>query len=323
MKRKRWIITTVTLILMGSYGAAIYGQGDNQLNQWHLENLNEAKNIKRIADSVLENTGREDLYDLEDVEDVKVYYGSVLGAENEDVVISVSFGPKNTVVAVYTSDGNVYEYVGDVGNFFDVQNIEFIPIPSLGKDVVIVQEFANQNIGVYEASSLIKGYVYEDTAFKNVLNTPAKIQASWNFLLDNEDIADKSKWRRITEDTERIWKNRENPNLQLSRNQTYLEARDVDTKQQPKDTNFTESDTRRVVEIFYWSDEWRRFIIGEAVEKATGKPVAVIEDQTASAYTLAGFKENGYRILREDGTQEVVKENQLEWIKKPNVEEIP
>lgn len=297
MKNKKWVIVMTALVLMVGFSAAIYGQPQEQLTQEQVSNPKEGNNKEMIAKNVLADTGRTDLYDLSDAQEVTVYYGGVLNKGQDDVIISVDFGPKNTVVAAYTPDGNVYEYVGDVGNFFDVQDVTFVPIPSLGKDVIILQEFANQNIGAYEASSLLKGYVYDNGDFRNVLNTPEKIQASWNYLWDNFDIKDASKWHRVTEDTQKNWKNKEVPNLELLRNQTYFEAKDANEKLLPKDSSFAEKSSRKIAEIFYWSDEWQHFILGEATEKATNEKVAVIENQNASPYILAGFEENGYRMI--------------------------
>ena len=82
----------------------------------------------------------------------------------------------------------------------------------------------------------------------------------------------------------------------------------------PADDTFQEKDSRVVVERFYWSDEWNRFILDEAVEVATGQPVAIIENLASSPYLLADLPDfKDYRIVRKDGTAAYVDAEELKF----------
>ena len=83
---------------------------------------------------------------------------------------------------------------------------------------------------------------------------------------------------------------------------------------EPEDDTFEQKKERVVVEQFYWSEEWQRFILKEAIEKETGQKVAIVENLQASAYQLAGFEDaEDYGIMRKDGSFDYVHKDDLEF----------
>lgn len=265
---------------------------------------------KAVATQVLEDTNRTDLYDINDLEQVEIYYGNVMGNEEKDVVIMVSFGSRNTIVALYEAKGLMYEYVGEVGNFYEVQNIEFIPIASKGKDMILIDEFANQSVGAYEVTEFLKGFLYEDEEFKSIFTSTTDIETIWNQAWESEES--EALWKRITENTQRNWSN-DYENLDMMRYQTYYTSPEEDPFNIPKRNTFEKKDSRMVMEKYEWSADWERFIIGEAIEKATGQTVALIADRDNEPYILAGYEENAYEIQRRDGSVELIHETELLW----------
>lgn len=218
------------------------------------------------------------------------------------------------MVAAYTADGNVYEYTGDLGDFYGVQNIRFVPVPELKKEIVIVREQVNQSLGSFEQSDILRGYVFDGKEYQDVLNTPQKIESSWNNLWNKGELQEPSLWRRVTEETESKWTGGDEPSLTITRYQSYLESDDKGEGKVPGDETFQEKDSRVVVERFYWSDEWNRFILDEAVETATGQPVAIIENLASSPYLLADLPDfKDYRIVRKDGTTAYVDAEELKF----------
>ena len=300
MKRKKLVLAVSAAVLLGGYTVGIFGQTEGDLTQKQIDNPNTLENKEEIARSVLESTGRSEQYDLRDLGDVTVYLGSDVTGNPQDAIVTVSFGPKNTVVAAYTADGNVYEYTGDLGDFYGVQNIRFVPVPELKKEIVIVREQVNQSLGSFEQSDILRGYVFDGKEYQDVLNTPQKIESSWNNLWNKGELQEPSLWRRVTEETESKWTGGEEPSLTITRYQSYLESDDKGEGE--------------VVERFFWSDEWNRFILDEAVEVATGQPVAIIENLASSPYLLADLPDfKDYRIVRKDGTTAYVDAEELKF----------
>lgn len=317
MKRKRVVLFASLIVMIYGYTIGIFAKTDGDLTQKQMDAPNTMENQEDIAKSVLDSTGRMDQYDLQDLENITVYFGGdVTKGEQEDIVVTLNFGPKNTVVAAYASDGNVYEYVGDLGDFYGVQSVRFVPVAELGKDIVVVRERINESLGSFQQTDVLKGYSYNGEEFQDVLNTPQKIQSNWNNIWNQGDLQEESLWRRVTEETENIWedgKDGDNSTLTVTRYQEYLESDDTEEGIVPEDDTYTQKDCRVVVEKFHWSDEWGRFILEEAVEKETGQPVAIIENLTASPYGLAGFTDHkDYLIVRKDGTTKYVTANDLE-----------
>ena len=298
MKKKKLVLAVSAAVLLGGYTVGIFGQTEGDLTQKQIDNPNTVENKEDIARSVLESTGRSGQYDLQDLGDVTVYLGSDVTGNPQDAIVTVSFGPKNTVVAAYTADGN----------------IRFVPVPELKKEIVIVREQVNQSLGSFEQSDILRGYVFDGKEYQDVLNTPQKIESSWNNLWNKGELQEPSLWRRVTEETESKWTGGEEPSLTITRYQSYLESDDKREGEVPADDTFQEKDSRVVVERFYWSDEWNRFILDEAVETATGQPVAIIENLASSPYLLADLPDfKDYRIVRKDGTTAYVDAEELKF----------
>lgn len=309
MKKKLLIGIGIASLLIGIYTGKIYGDViimENNLQESQIENIE--INKKEIAKGVLEDTGRQDLYDLNDLESVEVYFGNITPDDERDVVVTVSFGPANTIVATYTRSGDEYTYVGDVGNFYEVRKVDFIPIESLGQDVIIITEFANQNVGAYETSEFLEGFIFENGEFRRVLKTPTFIEAAWNEIWEDRENGDPDKWNKVTQTTDDSWGNKNEILLNLVRYQQYFTSNldKNDTSTVPKTDSFEKQEQRVVKEQFKWSDDWSRFILDEAIENSTGEKVAIIENRDASAYALAGYIENSYLVERKDGTQDIL-----------------
>lgn len=319
MKRKIVISLTIIGLLIGGYAGKTYGEMNimnrtySQLEESQVLNIKDEENQQAIAKGVLEDTGRTDLYDLNDLQQVDVYFGNITPDDEKDVIVTVSFGPLNTVVATYTKEGDTYTYVGDVGNFYEVKNVSFVPIESLGQDVIIITEFANQNIGAYETSEFLEGFLFEDNEFRRVLKTPTFIEASWNESLEDSENGDPNFWKKVSQTSDDTWEKEPEIALDLVRYQNYYTSYDGDISNIPKDNTFEKVAQRVVKERFVWSDKWSYFILGEGVEKSTNSEIAILEDRDTYPYALAGYVENSYLIQREDGTTDILKAEEIVW----------
>ncbi len=312
MKRK-WISAALALcIMVAGFTAKIYGVSKG-LTQEELNNPNVEPHKSSITQKVLDSTGRNGDFSHTDAETVTVYYGDVLLDGAKEAIVSVKFGPKNTIVAAYTPQGEIYEYVSDVGSFFDVSDIQFIPVKDLGRNVLILTERANQKIGAFEESSFYRGYAWdeENEVFYNILSVPQNIKSSWNELWDSQG---EILWKRVTQESEPNWDSGNNPVLHLKENQAYSESEDTDAKNIPEDESFIVKNNKVVEKNYYWNNEWGMFIIKEMIDKRTGDRVAVVEDFTNSAYNLDGEPINKYRIVKKDGTVEIVDADTLKEI---------
>ncbi len=314
---KKWgIVILIAFVVIGFFTIKTYGVVE-QITSDMLQDPNSDKNKQDIARIVLNDTGRDTAFSPDEVVEIKVYQGDLLGNGQQQAVIAVSFGLKNTVLAVYTNDKNTgnYTYIDDVGDFFDVRDVLFLPLSTPGTNIMIVREYANQNIGAYERSSFLKGYIWDDKnqMFQNVLSVPEGIEVTWN---GSWDTSGEERWQKIEERSEFVFnENYENdPTLKFTQYQAYKISESTDKDNIPDESTFHTAKNRVINQTYYWSDDWSRFILSEKKDKATGEKVAVIEDFSASPYVLVEeYKnmENNVTIQRPNGTIEIVPSNTL------------
>lgn len=314
MKERKWVsIILVVVVMFLGFSVRIYGVS-NDITQAEVQSPNTLQNRTSIAEKVLTATGRTEMFQPEEARNVTIYTRDLLGDGKNEIIVVVEFGPKNSIVAVYQPVGDNYQYVGDVGEFFYIRNIQFMPIPDLGgKNVMFIREYAAQDIGAFERSSFIKGYLWDNEQFRQVLKVPEGIEASWNELWDGTTNG-QNKWKRIEQRTDITFQDGGDPVLNLVHYQGNKVSTDTQSKELPSLDTFETLENRVVSETFRWSDEWRRFILSEKIENQTGQKVAVIEDFATSPYSLLeeyGELVNKVRIERENGETDVVDRNTL------------
>ena len=275
-------------------------------------NANEAENRIKIAEKVLVSTGRTDMFKPEEAKNIKVNYAELTQKGVQDALVTIDFGPKSTVMAVYTPTKNGYEYAGEVGYFYDVDNITFIKPNLNGLDVITFRERNNQSIGALENGSFIRGYTYEGENFRNVINIDENTEAWWN---DVQSGSAEPVWHKVTQ-TSNIQNSDNDSQIDATKTQIYSTAENTGSMNKPEDTEFIEKSRRTVEEIFYWNEVWQTFIISEKTENSTGETVAVLKDFGTSPYVLTGDLFNRYRILRKDGSIDLVDYEELREIDK-------
>ena len=259
---------------------------------------------------MLVSTDRTDMFTPQDARNIKVDYAELTKMGVQDALVTVDFGPKATVMAVYTPVNDGYEYVGEVGYFYDVDNIAFMRPNKSGLEVITFRERNNQSIGAMENGSFIRGYTYKEKDFKNVINIDENTEAWWN---DVQSGAAEPYWHKITQQSN-VKKSDDDRRIEAVKTQIYSTAENTGSMTRPDDSEFNEKNRRTVDENFYWNDGWQSFIIDEKTENSTGEKVAVLKDFGTSPYVLTGDEFDKYRILREDGSIGIVNYDELSVI---------
>jgi len=151
-----------------------------------------------------------------------------------------------------------------------------------------------------------------DEQFRPILDAVENIESYWHDAWGNisEDEID-MRWNRIEQISESEYIDSPTPSLTLTSFQTYSRAEGLPTEQLPSAEEFETIDERSITQTYTWSPEWKQFILFEATELSTGEKVAVTEDYSASAYALTDRTNDDLRILRADGTIEVVDKSKL------------
>lgn len=321
---KKWgIVICIAFVLIVIFTIKTYGIPE-KITEEMLQNPNSEKNQQTITRIMLEDTGRNTSFSPEEIQQITVYQGDLLGNGQQQAVIALSFGLKNTVLAAYTkpNDGEEYTYVHDIGDFFDVRDVFFLPLSSDGTNIMIVREYANQNIGAYERSSFLKGYIWDEKnqIFQNVLSIPEGIEVTWNGSWDDSG---EERWQKIEERSEFVTE--QSPSLKLVQYQAYKISESTDKDNIPDESTFHTARNRVVNQNYYWSDDWKRFILSEKIDKASGEKVAVIEDYSASPYVLVeeySNMANNMAIERPNGTIEIVPKTSLQELDGTEVQSV-
>lgn len=271
-----------------------------------LSNPDDPASREKIAEIVLRDTGMGETLKANEATKVRVEYGSIIDDGSRDALIIVSFGPCSNLMAVYTFREDGYEYVGEVGYFNGVDNVKIVTPNDSNEKLIIFRERNNQSIGAYESSGFLKGCMYENGEFKKVLSIDENIESWWN-----EDSQENCDWCRVVQ-VSKIISNDDYKTINVEKDQAYSVADKTNSKIKPNDGDFVKKAERVVSETYYWDINWRIYLLNKMIEKSTGKEVAVLQDYGNSTYVLSGGDFDKYKIMRDDGSVDIVNYADLE-----------
>ncbi|MEA4815995.1 MAG: hypothetical protein VB120_03940 [Lachnospiraceae bacterium] len=333
MKKKLFVtFSALAIISIFILTIRIYGvSGGLTIQELSNASTEEGKNI--IVQKVLEDVGYDDDFNPKDATAVNVYFSNVYDGNKNDAVIVIQTLPKEAVVAVYTPNGDVYEYKSTVDMLSNVEKVEFVSIPSLNTNMILITDESNQMIGAFEKNHFLRGYACIDNEFVPILNIRKDVDAYWNRLwnetiksTDSSSLSDtsvsyraseptdstnnpntsESTWDRIKENSNIIWDPNEPLTIHLSRTQELSTSTDKEAKNVPDKSSFVPSVSRLITSSHHWSDEWGEFIVREMLELPNCEKIAVIENYNESPYTLISENYNKSMILCKDGTRKII-----------------
>ena len=305
MKSKKLIIALVLAAVM-LLGYITYGVTDG-ITEDMVKSYTTPENSQNIIKTVLEDTGRSGQFNPASANGLNVYFGNILSTESNDILIDAGFGQNNSLVALYTLEDDIYQYVTEVGLFSEIESIQLFPVTTLGRDIFLITEISNQLLGAFEIDQFLKGYGWFDGRIQQVLNTTVDITAYW-YNLWNDPNAE-PQWTQIEQKSDLTMEDGFAPAIKLKRHHTVSISSDAELS--PEKCLFDVAQNRTVDETYSWDPDWNQFILGEKIEKSTMRPVAILEDYSALPYALVGEDTNQYRILRDNGETAVVPADSL------------
>ena len=272
-------------------------------------NLSEEQKL-RAAERVLKSTGKEEIFDIDSITSVKIYFNTVSATCKEDAIIVLSFDPNDTIIDVYAMKDNDYEYLGEVGCFNNVDSISFLDTPLVGRYLITFRE-VRYDMGLFETNSQLRGFAYKDNEFKEVLNIDEYIEKYCSKVNTNGE----SLWQMLYQECDVLINNNEDLVIRATKYQTYSTANGIPNSYVKPDIRaFKEQDNRIEKELYIWSDEWQRFILGEKIEKETNERVAILKNYSNYPHTLTESEINQFKIERKDGTIDIVESDSLREI---------
>ncbi len=301
MKSKITTVFAVAAVMVIGVTMKIYAT--NNFKESDFININNAENMRIAAQKVLDDIGREDFIEAKDIREISVTNGDVDGDGLNDKILTLDFGPNLSVIAVYKGDGESYSYLGEIGALTNIAAIETKRLAARNRDVIAIKEESIERLGGYEDNVFVRGYLWEDGEFVNIISIPESIEADWNSAWDTDDETPE-KWNRIRSNAVISWEGTEDPIVKSRENQRYLVSSDTENKNIPADSTYNLVDSRNIEQIFKWNEEFGAFLLGFAIDNGTGERFGVVEDFDNSVYyEILEYEPflNRVRLIDKDG----------------------
>gem|GEM_PF-2741825 len=317
MEKKKLILAAIFIVMLFGTAVMTYANA-KRITAKDLKNLDDPTTKIKVSQILVEDMKKNEIANPNEIKSITATHGSVINQRDDDVVIVGKYGPELALVGVYKKANGVYNFMGELGVFFDVREVNSLNLKNLNKDAVFLKEYTDQNIGVFERTTFLRGYIWEDGGFKLVYSEPEQIIADWNKNLNSDKDGVESLWNRVTQTSKTKLENGNYPIIKAERTQNYLKSSDTTAKNIPADSTFSEVAKREVCERYYWSEPWERFILSEKIDKTTGEKIAVIEDWQNLTFSIVPNSEaysNKVRIMRKDCSTDIVDRDALMDVK--------
>ncbi|MCQ4727027.1 hypothetical protein NE664_10275 [Anaerotignum faecicola] len=307
MRSKKWVITALLFVMVIGTGARVYAVRKSITVQ-DIENVNDKETKQKITEVFLSDGHKGVNVNPEEAGGIEIVKGNFTGTEG--IVVSVEFGSKLTLISVYEKNGKSYRFIDDLGSFLKIESIMPAGLKPEGKDLIFIKENANQTMGSYENTDFMRGYFWNGGNFELVFNIPSSIDSQWYDVKDDGSFL----WRKVLHKSVAEFENGNEPNISRSIKNEYYTC-SCHKSEVPEDKDFQLNSSNETEEVYYWSGEWKRFILAEGIDKTTQEAVAVIEDWESQPYALVPQFEdnkNKVRVVRRNGTVSVADKNNID-----------
>lgn len=317
-KKIMTIILSLTAIIALCNAANININSSGNINVSTIEDCknctgNEKRQIEtKIIENIFNNLSRPDDLPLASTSELTITYGDVVGDSNNDAIFTVRIGPKRTTVVVYERINDEYKYKALVGDFFVVQELEVVEVTENEKNFIMIREHVNQMIGAYEESVFLRSYRWNINSqkFDLVLTIQEQYRAYWNELWDNNKPKDECHWLSVKQEGKITRRNGKYDRLYFKATQVHQISKQTNVVNKPEESDFETVTTREISQVYYWSDTWKNYIIGEGTQISTGQKVGILEDMSQQAASLIE-NDSRYRIKKSDGNIEYANKNTI------------
>lgn len=266
-------------------------------------NSNDKINEKEIIKKILYDTDNKDKF--QNIDNIKLECFKANLIDKDDTVFVLYDENKNFLITVYEVSEDNYIYKSIIGNFVNVKDIKIHKLKKENKDTIFITEHINQKLGSFEESTFIKGYIFKEGNFSQILNLTKYYKAYYNeFWVGN------GYWFKILQDANINFK--KNNELAVTYNQKYLKGKDFNKVDIPKDKDFILSNSKTFNTNYIWSEKWDMYILCEAVFKENKENVAILEVPEQSPFYITELKKNNiYKIITQKGEIKVINKNDL------------
>lgn len=279
---KRIVTVAVFFGLLLCLSIRIYGL--DELREGDFVNINSENSRLKISEKVLNDTGRISYINTEDIRGIKTARGDIDGDGIRDVVLALDYGPHLSVIAVYKADDKgFYSYLGEVGPLESILALETRRLAAENRDVIAIKEESVQRLGAYENNVFVRGYLWNDERFINIISLPESIEAYWNSLWDDNG-QEINVWKSVEQDSVITWEGIEMPVIYTQEDQRYSVSEDTENKSVPDESTFRTVSSRRIEQRFEWNKDFRAFVLATAEDNSKGEIYGIVEDFDNSVY---------------------------------------
>ncbi len=327
MKRSFLILFGVSIVIIAII-ASNYNKPSVKINNFIMKE----KLDKSLIDKYMSSSGheKEELEDkikqktikdmeldkwLEYIEYVKliVYPVDIVDDSKKDLIIGLNLSKNLGAIGIYKLDGENYILEDKIENLTTIEKISVKIDETKSRKFLLVEEFLDERVGAYFTDKFLRVFTNIDDKFEEVFRQSIDYEA---YVYEKWIDADKEnpKWYKFNENNiiDYDFEIDNNASFSVYQKIKKLEGQDGSSSEIP--TKFKQVEESEFKTKYYWSEEYKRFIMGKGEIISTGEKVAILEDTSRTVDYLLNLGDKYYKVINKNMTIKHIKHDKINII---------
>lgn len=219
---------------------------------------------KEIIKDVLSATKHEKWNDYIDYIDLKIYRGSVIPNDKEDIIIVLNMSKDTALIAIYEdSPTQNYIYKNKITDLVSIKDIKFY------KNFLVVEQILDERLGAFFLDNFVELFYYDNNSFKSAFKKSLLYDEVYKDIWINKN-APSDAWSKTIKKSSIDYLDEEPPKILAITTNTTYSAKSNDT---PAEQDFHEINKTSEKELYVWDEKEKKFVLYEKT------PIKEIQEQ--------------------------------------------
>ncbi|WP_026476266.1 hypothetical protein [Alkaliphilus transvaalensis] len=254
---------------------------------------------KEIISITLKGLNLEKWNEYIDYIQLQVYEDQVLPNSKSQLIIALNLSKDLAVIGVYDFIGDHYVFHSKIDQLTPINKINLYQVSSLDHKALFINQTIDEKFGGFFYEDFIEVYYYLSGDFKKVWHKTIYFEEiykeTWIQPQGNDNL-----WNRVIEETMIEFIKNENDPFKLA-TATSLKKYTSITPKTPAIGDFTLANSETHNDIYYWSERYQTFILGEISQDVFLSDAALLLDLSKGRESLYGIPNQNFKLLTSKG----------------------
>jgi len=269
-----------------------------KINKSLIETLHQDDDVKKqVIISVLDIIEYDKWNEFLNYININTYNANVIANSSQQLILSLNLSKDSGVAVIFDEVGDDYIFRTKIENLSPIQNIQSIKHPTQNNDFIAIYQIIDESLGAFFRENFVQIYRYSGSdlnlVWEKTLFYEEIFKQNWINLESPE-----TDWTMVVEETEIDFNFTNSVKINTI---TSFKKYEAQSKNTPKKNDFLLKEEKSYTKPYYWSEEYKTFVLGELTRDTFISDVAILDDMDNRQEWLFGITNPYYRVSTRKG----------------------